>query len=92
MLQKGIQLILHGNINPKRHLNKSRLHSNDYGNGIFVRNLKNFLNSCRCLRSSNYNDSFYNALAIDIGSDNNLLDNDLTRFTSKKLKTSKILH
>ena len=35
-----IALILHDNINPKRYLNKSNLHSGNYGNNVFVRNLK----------------------------------------------------
>lgn len=38
--KQGISLILHDNINPKRYLNKSKLHSDNYGNIIFVRNLK----------------------------------------------------
>ena len=31
-------IITHGNINPKRHLNKSRLHLNDAGISVLVRN------------------------------------------------------
>ena len=42
--KKDIPLISHDNIIPKRHLNKSKLHLNNYGNGVFVRNLKEFLN------------------------------------------------
>ena len=38
--EKDISLISHDNIIPKRHLNKSKLHLNNYGNGVFVRNLK----------------------------------------------------
>ena len=44
--EKGIPLILHDKINPKRHLNKSRLHFKNYGNATFVRNLKQFFDSC----------------------------------------------
>ena len=43
--QKDIPLISHDNIIPKRHLNKSKLHFNNYGNGVLVRNLKQFLNN-----------------------------------------------
>ena len=42
--EKEMPLISHDNIIPKRHLNKSKLHFNNYGNGVFVRNLKEFLN------------------------------------------------
>ena len=42
--EKDIPLISHENIIPKRRLNKSKLHFNNYGNGVFVRNLKEFLN------------------------------------------------
>ena len=35
--------INHSNINPKRHLNKSRLHLNDAGISVLVRNFKAFL-------------------------------------------------
>ena len=40
--QKEIPLIDHGNINTKRHLNKSKLHINMHGKSIFVKNLRNF--------------------------------------------------
>ena len=42
--EKDISLTSHDNIIPKRYLNKSKLHFNNYGNGVFVRNLKEFLN------------------------------------------------
>ena len=41
---KDIPLIFHDNITPKRHLNKSKLHFNNYGNDVFVKSLKEFLN------------------------------------------------
>ena len=37
------KIINHSNINPKRHLNKSRLHLNDRGIYVLVRNFKAFL-------------------------------------------------
>ena len=43
--RKEVPLIDHENINTKRHLNKSRLHLNAHGKSVFVRNLRNFLNS-----------------------------------------------
>ena len=41
--EKDIAIITHCNINPKRHLNKSRLHLNDAGISVLVRNFKAFL-------------------------------------------------
>ena len=41
--KKGIPLIRNNNINSKRHLNRSRLHLNDTGVSVLVRNFKTFL-------------------------------------------------
>ena len=41
--QKDIEIITHSNINPKRNLNKSRLHLNDAGISVLVRNCEAFL-------------------------------------------------
>ena len=41
----NVGMISHRNINPKRHLNKSRLHLNDAGVSLFVRNFRDFLNN-----------------------------------------------
>ena len=43
--ENDIATITHGNINPKRHLNKSRLHLNDAGISALVRNFRAFLTS-----------------------------------------------
>ena len=43
--EKDIAIITHSNINPKRHLNKSRLHLNDADIYVLVRNFKAFLTS-----------------------------------------------
>ena len=40
--EKDIAIVTHGNINPKRHLNKSRSHLNDAGISVLVRNFKAF--------------------------------------------------
>ena len=42
----NVGTISHRNINPKRHLNRSRFHLNDSGVSLFVRNFRDFLNSC----------------------------------------------
>ena len=41
--EKDIVIITHSNINPKRHLNKIRLHLNDVGISVLVRNFEAFL-------------------------------------------------
>ena len=41
--EENIPVINHNNINPKRPLNRSKLHFNNYGNSIFVKNMRNFL-------------------------------------------------
>ena len=41
--EKDIAIITGSNINPKRHLNKSRLHVNDAGISVLVRNFKAFV-------------------------------------------------
>ena len=40
--EENIPVIIHNNINPKKHLNRSKLHFNDYRNSVFVKNI-NFL-------------------------------------------------
>ena len=41
----NVGMILHRNINPKKHLSKSRLHLNDACVSLFVRNFRDFLNN-----------------------------------------------
>ena len=41
----NVSMISHRNINPKRHLNRSRLHYNDAGVSLIVRNFRDFLNN-----------------------------------------------
>ena len=41
--QKQIDLIMHSNINTKRHPNRSRLRLNGYGKSIFIWNIRNYL-------------------------------------------------
>ena len=41
----NVGIISHRNINPKRHLNRSRLHWNNAGVSLFVRNFRDFLNN-----------------------------------------------
>ena len=57
--EKDIPLISYDNIIHKRHLDKSKLHFNNYGNGAFVRNLKQFLNKYQLLKSFRATESVY---------------------------------
>ena len=40
--KENIPVINLNNINPKRHLNRRKLHFNNYGNSVFVKNVRNF--------------------------------------------------
>ena len=42
--ENNIPNINHSNINPQRHLNRSRLHFNSYSRSIFVKNIREFMN------------------------------------------------
>ena len=41
--KENIPMINHSNINPKRYLNRSKLHFCNYGNSVFVKNIRFFL-------------------------------------------------
>ena len=41
----NVGIISYRDINPKRYLNRSRLHLNDAGVSLFVRNFRDFLNN-----------------------------------------------
>ena len=41
--EESIPVINHNNINPKRHINRSKLHFNNYGNSVYVKNIRTFL-------------------------------------------------
>ena len=41
----SVGMMLHRTINPKRYLNRSRLHLNDAGISLCVRNFRDFLNN-----------------------------------------------
>ena len=43
--KENMPVINQNNINPKRHLNRSELHFNNYGNSIFVKNIRNLLSN-----------------------------------------------
>ena len=37
--EENIPMINHSNIDPKRHLNRSKVHFNNYGNSVFAKNI-----------------------------------------------------
>ena len=43
--KENIPVINRNNINPQRHLNRSKFHFNNYRNSVFVKNIRNFLNN-----------------------------------------------
>ena len=59
-------MISHRNINPKRHLNRSRLYLNDVGVSLFVRNFSDFLNNFDKIRLQNkHNLAAYSSLSFN---------------------------
>ena len=86
--KKDIPLISHDNIIPKRHLNKSKLHFNNYGNGAFVRNLREFLNKYQWLKSFRAKESVYSSSSLH--KDNVTFSNDLTEIHKRKIENLKI--
>ena len=59
-------MISHRNINPKRHLKRSRLHLNDAGVSLFVRNFRDFLNNFDKIWLQNkHNPTVYSSLSFN---------------------------
>ena len=78
--EKDIAIITHSNINPKRHLNKSRLHLNDAGISVLVRNFKAFLTN---LDWQKYEDSVSGNSPSVIG--DSVSSNDIIRMKKQRL-------
>ena len=78
--EKDIAIITHSNINPKRHLNKSRLHLNDAGISVLVRNFKAFLTN---LDWQEYEDNVSGNSPFVIG--DSVPSNDIIRMKKQRL-------
>ena len=74
--EKDISVVSHDNIIPKRHLNKSKLHFNNYGDGVFVKYLTECLNKYQWLKSFRATQSVYRSSSLY--KDNVTFSNDLT--------------
>ena len=80
--QKQIDLIMHSNINTKRHLNRSRLHLNGYGKPIFIRNIRNYLTN---FNWQNLRDNT-GTLSSSFSLNNTLLDYNLLKIKEQRLE------
>ena len=86
-----IDLILHDNINVRRHLNKGKLHLNDTGISRFVRNFRDFLN----LFETTWHESTHNLLNVSSSSSLSgypslsTIDNDLWKIQQQRIIYSK---
>ena len=86
-----IDLILHDNINVRRHLNKGKLHLNDTGISRFVRNFRDFLN----LFETTWHESTHNLLNVSSPSSLSgypslsTIDNDLWKIQQQRIIYSK---
>ena len=82
-----IDLILHDNINVRRHLNKGKLHLNDTGISRFVRNFRDFLN----LFETTWHESTHNLLNVSSPSSLSgypslsTIDNDLWKIQQQRI-------
>ena len=87
MQSNFIDLILHDNINVRRHLNKGKLHLNDTGISRFVRNFRDFLN----LFETTWHESTHNLLNVSSSSSLSgypslsTIDNDLWKIQQQRI-------
>ena len=90
----NIPVINHNNINPNRHLNRSKLHFNNYSNWVFVKNIRNSLSNLiwsdgrdnfdYMQDSPSLNISLQNSL--DILESSNIFENDLNKIKMQRLE------
>ena len=85
--EKDFALISHDNIIPKIHLKKSKLGCNNYGNGVFVRNLKDFLHKYQWLKSFKATKIVYSSSSLH--KDNVTFSNDVTEIPKRKIENFK---
>ena len=83
--EENISVINHNYINSTRHLNRRKLHFNNYGNSVFVKNIINFLSNL-IWRDSRDNSgykqnspslSISTLNSLDISESSNIYENDL---------------
>ena len=84
-------MILHGNINPNRHLNRSRLPLNDDGVPLFIKNFNDFLkNFDKIWLQNNHSLVAYSSLSFNANicstpmANNNLLEIQQQRVDNAK--------
>ena len=84
-------MISHRNINPKKHLNRSRLHLNDAGVSFFVRNFRDFLNNFdKILLQNKHNIAAYSSLYFNANlSYTPMANNDLLEIQQQRMDNAK---
>ena len=86
----NVGMISHRNINPKRHLNRSRLHLNDAGVSLFVRNFRNFLNNFDKTCQNKHRLAAYSSLSFNANiSSTPLANNDLLEIQQQRVDNAK---
>ena len=85
-------MISHRNINPKRHLNRSRLHLNDAGVSLFVRNFRDFINNFDKTRLQNKPSlAAYSSLSFKVNiSSTPMANNDLLEIRQQRVDNANI--
>ena len=87
----NVGIISHRNINPKRHLNRSRLHLNDAGVSLFVRNFRDFLNNFdKILLQNKHNLTAYSSLSFNVNiSYTPMANNDILEIQQQRVDNAK---
>ena len=92
--EENIPVINHNNINPKRHLDHSKLHFNNYGKSVFVKNIRNFLSNLIWRHGRDNSEYMQNSLSLSISLQNsldiskslNIFENDLNQMNKIKMQ------
>ena len=89
----NVGMISQRDINPKRHFNRGRLHLNDAGVSLFVRNFKDFLNNFDKIRLQNKHSlTAYSSLSFNTNiSDTPVANNDLLEIQQQRVDNAKTI-
>ena len=93
--EENIPMTNHKNINPKRHLNQSKFHFNNYGNSVFVKNIRNVLSNLIWRDGRDNSDDYVQICpslkvllqsSIVISKSSNVFENNLNKMKRKRLE------
>ena len=70
--EENVPVINHNNINPKRHLNRSKFHFINYGNSVFVKNIRKVLSNLIWRDGRSNSKYMQNSFSLSISPQNSL--------------------